>query len=91
MRLLLSVFMLSLFCINAHAQEVTVLAASGTSKSDLSDNVTCLLDDNCTGIWQPDSQDDGVDEGYIFNLKNPCYCIQLKCLLKKSLMIKRLI
>lgn len=84
MRLLVSAFLLSLFYSSIYAEEVTVLAASGTSNSNISDNVTCLLDDNCTGIWQPDSQDEGVDEGLYFQFEEPVLLHSIKVFAEKK-------
>lgn len=84
MRVLLSIVVLSLWAINVYAEEVTVLAASGTSQSKSSDDVTCLLDDNCTGIWQPGSQDEGVDEGLYFQFETPVLLHSIKLYAEKE-------
>lgn len=84
MKVLLSILILSVYFTSSYAEEVTILAASGTSQSKTSDDVTCLLDDNCKGIWQPDSLGEGVDEGLYFQFEEPVLLHSIKLLLEKE-------
>ncbi len=63
MNRLLFVALLSMFSFFVHAEDIAVLAASATSSTKNSTDITCLLDSKCKGKWQPASRDAGVDEG----------------------------
>jgi hypothetical protein len=63
MRKLLLVTLLGLLTHCAYAEEVAVLAASATSSTADSSDISCLLDAKCNGKWKPASLDSGVDEG----------------------------
>ena len=70
---------LGLFVRSAHADDVAVLAASATSSSADSTDITCLLDSKCNGKWQPASRDEGVDEGMYLQFSEaiPLYSIEV--------------
>jgi len=63
MKHILLAFLLSLLGPFAYADDVAVLAASATSSSADSTEITCLLAPKCNGKWRPASRDEGVDEG----------------------------
>ncbi|MFA6903449.1 MAG: hypothetical protein WC236_10230 [Gallionellaceae bacterium] len=63
MRKLLYAVLLSLLAHLSYANEVAILAASATSSSADSSDISCLLDAKCNGKWKPASRDSGVDEG----------------------------
>lgn len=62
--------LLGLVVQSAYADDVAVLAASATSSSADSADITCLVDVKCNGKWQPASRDDGVDEGIYLQFSN---------------------
>jgi hypothetical protein len=63
MNRLLIAALLSMFSHYVYADDIAVLAASATSSTADSTDITCLLDAKCKGKWQPASRDSGVDEG----------------------------
>lgn len=50
-----------------------IVAAAGTSSSEDSAPVTCLLDPGCRGYWSPEAQDAGSNEGLYIRFKEPTH------------------
>lgn len=71
-------------CTPLKAEEIKVLAASATSSTAASANITCLLDDACEGAWQPSSLDEGVDEGIYLQFEKAVQLYSIEMVVRKE-------
>tara|TARA_A100001015_G_scaffold87755_1_gene97664 strand:- start:1020 stop:3290 length:2271 start_codon:yes stop_codon:yes gene_type:complete len=65
------IFFISLFFKPIYAEDISILAAYGTSYSDNSSYVTNLINKNLDSLdetiyWEPDAKDNGMNEGIYF-------------------------